>query len=188
MLPSGVTFVDNGEGTATLAGTPTSGSKGVYPFTITANNGVSPSATQSFTVTVLGTAVTLTVGANPRAVTQGGKVVITATVSSASGMPTGSVTFSVGGVNIPGCVGVGVVNGVAFCTTSDLGLGNDSVQATYTGRGSFGNAVAAVTVTVGAPVPNTGAASPSTPWALGSIYVGLGSLMVFAFTRRRRSA
>ena len=46
-LPPGVTFTDNGDGTATLAGTPTTG--GTYPFTITANNGVAPNASQSFT-------------------------------------------------------------------------------------------------------------------------------------------
>jgi len=49
-LPDGVTFTDNGDGTATLAGTPTT--PGTYPLTITANNGVSPSQTQQFTLTV----------------------------------------------------------------------------------------------------------------------------------------
>jgi hypothetical protein len=51
-LPSGVTFVDNGNGTATLSGTPAGGTGGSYPITITANNGLSPNATQSFTLTV----------------------------------------------------------------------------------------------------------------------------------------
>ncbi|HEU5268572.1 MAG TPA: putative Ig domain-containing protein, partial [Jatrophihabitans sp.] len=48
-LPSGVTFIDNGDGTATLAGTPAAGTGGSYPITITAGNGVLPNATQSFT-------------------------------------------------------------------------------------------------------------------------------------------
>ena len=51
-LPTGVTFVDNGDGTATLSGTPAAGSGGVYNLTITAANGVSPDATQNFTLTV----------------------------------------------------------------------------------------------------------------------------------------
>ena len=51
-LPSGVTFTDNGNGTATLAGTPAAGTAGTYPLTITAANGVSPDASQSFTLTV----------------------------------------------------------------------------------------------------------------------------------------
>jgi hypothetical protein len=51
-LPTGVSFVDNGDGTATLAGTPDAGTGGSYPIRITASNGVSPDATQSFTLTV----------------------------------------------------------------------------------------------------------------------------------------
>ena len=51
-LPAGVSFADNGDGTATLSGTPTV--SGTYPFTITANNGVGSPATQSFTLTVDG--------------------------------------------------------------------------------------------------------------------------------------
>ena len=48
--------VDNGDGTATLAGT-CAGCReqhGVYPITITASNGQSPDASQSFTLTVDG--------------------------------------------------------------------------------------------------------------------------------------
>jgi hypothetical protein len=52
-LPSGVTFTDNGDGTATLAGTPAAGTAGSYPLTVTAANGASPAAQQSFTLTVL---------------------------------------------------------------------------------------------------------------------------------------
>jgi hypothetical protein len=51
-LPSGITFSDNGNGTATLAGTPASGTAGIYPLTFTASNGVLPNATQNFTLTV----------------------------------------------------------------------------------------------------------------------------------------
>ena len=52
-LPSGVTFTDKGDGTATLSGTPDAGTGATYPFTITATNGVSPDATQNFTLSVL---------------------------------------------------------------------------------------------------------------------------------------
>ncbi len=69
-LPSGVTFTDNGDGSATLAGTPTV--PGAYPVTITAGNGETTDATQTFT---------LTVTAPP-------------TISSA-----GDATFDVGGTN-----------------------------------------------------------------------------------------
>ena len=52
-LPSGVTLTDNGNGTATLAGTSLVAAA-VYTFTIQAANGVSPNATQAFTLTVTG--------------------------------------------------------------------------------------------------------------------------------------
>ena len=51
-LPAGVTFTNNGNGTATLAGTPTAG--GTFNIGFTASNGVSPNATQSFTLTTSG--------------------------------------------------------------------------------------------------------------------------------------
>lgn len=51
-LPSGVSFVDNANGTATLSGTPATGTGGTYASTITAANTVLPDATQSFTLTV----------------------------------------------------------------------------------------------------------------------------------------
>lgn len=52
ILPGGILFADNGNGTAALAGTAIAGSGGLYPVTITAANGVNPNATQSFVLTV----------------------------------------------------------------------------------------------------------------------------------------
>ena len=63
-LPSGVTFVDNLNGTASLAGTPAAGTAGIYPLTIAAANDVVPNATQDFTLTVAAAAPTVT-GLNP---------------------------------------------------------------------------------------------------------------------------
>jgi hypothetical protein len=51
-LPSGVTFVDNGNGTAKLSGTPGVGTAGTYSLTFTASNGVGTPASQAFTLTV----------------------------------------------------------------------------------------------------------------------------------------
>ncbi|MBI4901355.1 MAG: hypothetical protein HY829_12880, partial [Actinobacteria bacterium] len=53
-LPSGVSFTDNGNGTATLAGRPASGTAGTYHLTIvaTAVGGTAAHASQSFTLTV----------------------------------------------------------------------------------------------------------------------------------------
>jgi hypothetical protein len=49
-LPDGVTFTDNHNGTGTLAGTPTV--SGSLTLTITASNGIAPSAVQTFTLVV----------------------------------------------------------------------------------------------------------------------------------------
>jgi hypothetical protein len=48
-LPNGVTF---NIATGILSGTPAAGTNGSYPLTLTASNGVSPNATQSFTLMV----------------------------------------------------------------------------------------------------------------------------------------
>ncbi len=49
-LPDGLSFTDNGDGTGTIAGTPTS--PGTYQVTVKAKNGVSPTAAQTLTITV----------------------------------------------------------------------------------------------------------------------------------------
>ncbi|HVX11311.1 MAG TPA: TIGR03118 family protein [Pirellulales bacterium] len=51
-LPTGVTFTDNGDGTATLAGTPASTSAGAYPLTLSVSNGIGTAGSQSFVLTV----------------------------------------------------------------------------------------------------------------------------------------
>jgi len=51
-LPPGVTFTDNGDGTATIAGSPATSSGGLYQLAITAANGVGADAHQSFALTV----------------------------------------------------------------------------------------------------------------------------------------
>ncbi len=51
-LPAGVTFTNNGDGTATLSGTPAAGTQGTYTLTFTASNGAGSDAMQTFTLTV----------------------------------------------------------------------------------------------------------------------------------------
>jgi hypothetical protein len=50
-LPAGLSFVDNGNGTAKLSGTPNAGTGGVYNLILTATNAIG-SVNQGFTVTV----------------------------------------------------------------------------------------------------------------------------------------
>ena len=89
-LPSGITFVDNGNGTATLAGTATTGSGASYPLTITAANGagtisqafvlttteapsITSPATATFTTTFLGTYAVTTTGYPAATLTEAGR-------------------------------------------------------------------------------------------------------------------
>lgn len=51
-LPSDVTLTDNGDGTASLAGTPASGSAGTYDLAISASNGVGTPAEKNFKLVV----------------------------------------------------------------------------------------------------------------------------------------
>jgi large repetitive protein len=133
-LPSGITFTDNGNGSATLSGTPAAGSAATYPVNLTANNGVSPSASQSFTLTVdpanklafagepAGTATTPMLG------------LITVDVENSSGTLLTSddsdVTLAIGGGSAGAMLGgtttVAAVGGVAtFSTLTVTTAGND---------------------------------------------------------------
>src|SRR5665213_2775949 len=51
-LPGGLTFTNNMNGTATLAGMPAAGTVGTYPIIIAAQNGVGTPSTQSFSLAV----------------------------------------------------------------------------------------------------------------------------------------
>jgi hypothetical protein len=57
ILPSAITFVDNGNGTATLSGTAASGTAGNYALMIKAHNIVFPDANQNFTLKVVANAL-----------------------------------------------------------------------------------------------------------------------------------
>ena len=57
LLPTGVTFTDNGNGTATLAGTPGPGTDGTYAIATIAINGTNPPAIRTLTLTVIQAAV-----------------------------------------------------------------------------------------------------------------------------------
>jgi len=145
-LPAGVSFHDNGNGTASLSGTPGAGTAGVYHLTITASNGVGSPATQSFTLTVIAnTNTTLISSANPSSLHQ--SVTFTAAVTSAGGVPTGSVTFQVDGVSVA-TVALDS-SGHASFTTSSLGVGTHTITAIYSGSSLFPGSSASLTQRVG---------------------------------------
>ena len=84
-LPANVTFTDNGNGTATIAGTPAAATGGAYPITITANNGVAPNGTQNFILNV--TQAPAITSANNATFTVGAAGTFTVTTS---GFPNGA--------------------------------------------------------------------------------------------------
>jgi streptogramin lyase len=86
-LPGGVTFQDNGDGTATLGGTPAAGTAATYLLTFTASNGVGGDVSQTFTLTVNQVPAITSVNTDTFTVGQAGSFTITT-----SGSPTPSVT------------------------------------------------------------------------------------------------
>ncbi|MGH9106990.1 MAG: MBG domain-containing protein, partial [Acidimicrobiales bacterium] len=88
-LPAGVTFTDNGDGSATLAGTPADGDVGSYPMTITASN-VGGAPTQSFELTVAPAPLTMT--ASSASMTYGDAV--PTTTASYSGLVNGDTALT----------------------------------------------------------------------------------------------
>ena len=120
-LPAGVTFVDNGDETATLSGSPAVGTGGIYTFTITAHNGAAPDATQSFT---------LTIDESPTITSADNATFILGRASSftvtMTGFPAGATaSFSDGAANLP--------TGVSFV---DTGTGTATLAGTPAERHS----------------------------------------------------
>jgi putative cofactor-binding repeat protein len=136
-LPAGVTFTDNGDGTATLGGTPASGTANVYPLTFTATNGVGASATQTFTLTVdsapaftSAAAVNFVVGvAGAFAITTAGDPAVS-NITQTGTLPTG-VAFIYNGngtATLSGTPAGGTEGTYPLVLTASNGVGVDAVQ------------------------------------------------------------
>ncbi len=166
-LPSGVAFVDNGDGTGTLSGTPSVGAGGTYAITFTASNVGGTSPAQNFTLTV-NQAPSITSGANtPFAVGTFGSFTVTT-----SGFPTPSIVL--GGVPLPGGVSF-ADNGNGTATLS--GTPNAGAGGTYALTFTASNGVGAaalqnVTLTVNqAPLITSALSTTLTAGVLGSFTV-----------------
>jgi len=143
-LPSGVTFVDNHDGSATIGGTPAAGTGGSYPLTITAHNGVGSDATQTFTLTV-GQPTAFT-SANAKTFVVGTSGTFTVTTS---GFPVATSVTETG--TLP--------NGIAFTDNGDgtatiggtaaVGAGGTYPLVLTAKRGGIAQATQNVTLTVG---------------------------------------
>jgi O-glycosyl hydrolase len=97
---------------------------------------------------------TTTLSASPTSAVQGANVVLTATVTSASGSPTGGVAFLDG--TTPLLPTATLSGGVASITLSSLAVGTHSITANYGGNTGFtASASTPVTVTIIAPAVAT---------------------------------
>jgi large repetitive protein len=132
-LPGGVTFTDNLNGTATLAGTPAGGSVGSYPLTITAHNGVGTDGTQSFTLTVNQAPVITSANSTTFTVGAAGTFTLTATgapaptLSETGTLPTG-VTFTPATGVLSGTPGAGTGGAYPITFTAHNASGPDATQ------------------------------------------------------------
>jgi hypothetical protein len=144
-LPSGVTFTDNGNGTATLAGTPAAGSEATYPITITASNGITPNATQSFTLTM--NQVPANRGTTPQS----------ATVNTAFATPLAVTVKDAGNNPMPNVTVVFVAPSSGASGTFSNGA--DTTAATTNSSGDAGSGTFTANATAGGPYTVTAAAA-----------------------------
>ena len=134
VLPSGVSFVDNGNGMAALAGIPAPGTAGLYPIGITASNDMGTSAKQSFSLTV-GEAPVIT-SADSAAFTEGkqGTFTVTAsgypdpTLSETGDLPNG-VTFDSSTGVLSGIPASGSSESYAITFSASNGVGAAAIQS-----------------------------------------------------------
>ena len=125
-LPSGVTLTDNGNGTATLTGSATVAA-GVYSFSIQAINGVTPDATEPFTLTVT----------EPPVITSTGSDMVPAGTAfsypvTTTGTPTAAISLASGSTLPSGVTLTDNGNGTATLTgsaTVAAGVYSFSIQA-----------------------------------------------------------
>jgi hypothetical protein len=139
-LPSGVTFTDDGNGAATLAGTPAAGTAGTYPLTITATNS-GGSQSQTFTLTVTSgpsfssAASASAIAGKPFSFTVKTAGLPTPTLSEAGALPAG-LSFTAN------------ANGTATLSGTVSAKAHGIYSATFTATNSLGTVSQPFTLTV----------------------------------------
>ncbi len=133
-LPSGLIFTNNGNGTATITGTPAAGTGGSYPITLKADNTVAPAATQNFTLIVndapaftsaTSTTFTSGVAGNFSVATTGFP---TPTISFTGALPTGVTLTGNGTATLSGTPGVGTGGVYSITISASNGIGTAATQ------------------------------------------------------------
>jgi Bacterial Ig-like domain (group 3)/Putative Ig domain len=161
-LPGGVTFLDNGDGTATLSGTPAAGTVGVFTVTLTASNGVAPDASQDFILTVATANSATTVSGSPSLSVYGQLLTFSAHVSaSVSGIvPSGIVTFQEDNTVLDRAT-LGPSGNATF-STNTLAVGSHTITASYSGDANFNPSTSTSMGQTVNPAPSIVTAQPST--------------------------
>jgi large repetitive protein len=135
-LPAGTTLVSNSDGSATLEGTPTARSGGVYTFTIVADNGTGTDDTQTFTLTVnqapkfVGPSqATFAVGEDD-SVTIGTRGYPNASITESGTLPSGvsAVDNGDGTFTISGTTDATYVGTYSLTLTAHNGIGSDATR------------------------------------------------------------
>jgi Putative Ig domain len=132
-LPAGLTFTDNGDGTATIVGTPAAGSAGSYPVTINAVNDLTD-PTQTLTLTIAAAA--------PSSSGQ-----VAGPTATASGAPSSSGQVAAPTATTTGTTGSGVA-GVSATTSGEAASQADADTLASTGARVEPMLVAAIVLVI----------------------------------------
>ncbi len=149
-------FVNNGNGTGTLAGTPTPG--GVYNLTFTATNGVG-SVSQSFALTVSKAVTTTTLVSSKNPTKLGVVPTLTATVTSTGALPTGKVEF----MNGTKLLATKTLTGGVATYAPSLAAGTYVITAVYEGDSNNSGSTSAPLTQVILALTTTKITSPVSP-------------------------
>ena len=190
VLPAGLSFKDNGNGTATISGTPAAGTGRRFKFPVVADNGISPAAVQTLTMTIneaptitSAAAATFTVGTAGSFTVTTGHAYPTPTLSIGTASPPSGLTFKDNGngtATIAGKPAAG--NGGRFSLTlsASNGVGASAAQ-TFTltvNEAPTITSAAAATFTVGTAgsfTVTTGHAYPAaTTLSIGAVVLPTG--------------
>jgi hypothetical protein len=146
-LPSGVSFVDNHNGTGTLSGTPAAA--GTFKVSFTAANGFGASAVQSFTLTASGPIASVT----PGGISFGTVYLYNhGTNTNVTLKNTGNATLNISNISLSLGAGTnaGNFNLLNYCPSSLL-AGQSCVLAVSFYAGNVGSLSGTITVTDNAP-------------------------------------
>ena len=173
-LPAGVNFSDNGDGTATLSGTPSAGTAGTYVLTVHASNGVQPDASQTFVLSVDQAAAITSAAATTFTAGAAGNFVVTTSgfpapvVSHSGALPSGvNFTYNGNGTatlsGTPAAATAGTYD-LMFTASNGSGTATQSFVLTVS-QGPAITSADATTFTVGTPgtftVTTTGSPAPA---------------------------